>query len=309
VIETGVVLLRWTQYAASFVLMGGALFAIYALPSQGPASAGTLGWPRRLLGGAAALLVLASIAGLLLQTAVVAGSLGAAFDPSTLVSVLTEMAMGAASLVRALAAALAFVLLLVVRPGRHVWIGVAVLGAAATASMAWMGHGAATEGAAGGLHLLADIVHLAAAGMWIGALAFFVMLASDRRHEQDRRVAFHAALAGFSGLGSALVAALVASGLVNGWFLVGPSGWPGLFGTPYGRLLVLKLVLFSAMVALAAANRFRLTPALQASLADPDKPGAAVGALRRSLLLEFGAGLAVLGLVAWLGRLAPITAQ
>ncbi len=307
--ETGVVLLRWAQYAASFVLMGGALFAIYALPASGPASAATSGWPRRLLAGAAALLVLASIAGLLLQTAVVAGSLGAALDPSTLVSVLTEMAMGAASLVRALAAALALVLLLVLRPGRGAWIGVAVLGAAATASMAWMGHGAATEGAAGGLHLLADIVHLAGAAVWIGALAFFVILASDQRHDEDRRAAFHAALAGFSGLGSGLVAALVASGLVNSWFLVGPSGWPMLAETTYGRLLVFKLVLFATMVALAAANRFRLTPALRAALADPAEAGEAIGALRRSLLLEFGVSLAVLGLVAWLGRLAPITGQ
>jgi len=307
--ETGVVLLRWTQYAASFVLTGGALFAIYALPASGPASAGTLEWPRRLLAWVAALLVLASIAGLLLQTAVVAGSLGAAFDPSILVSVLTEMAMGAASLVRALAAALAFLLLLVLRPGRGAWIAAAVLGAVATASMAWMGHGAATEGAAGGLHLLADIVHLIAAAVWVGALAFFVMLAGDARRGEDRRAAFHVALAGFSGLGSGLVAALVASGLVNGWFLVGPSGWPGLVETPYGRLLALKLVLFAAMVALAAANRFRLTPALRVALADPAKAGATVDALRRSLLLEFGAGLAVLGLVAWLGRLAPITAQ
>lgn len=307
--ETGVVLLRWTQYAASFVLTGGALFAIYALPAAGSASAATLGWPRRLLGGAAALLVLASIVGLLLQTAVVAGSPAAALDPAVLASVLTEMAMGAASLVRALAAALAFVLLLVLRPGRGVWIGVAALGAAATASMAWMGHGAATEGAAGGLHLLADIVHLAAAAAWIGALAFFVVLAGGARLGADQRAAFHTALAGFSGLGSGLVAALVASGLVNGWFLVGPSGWAGLVETTYGRLLVLKLALFAAMVALAAANRFRLTPQLRAALADPAKAEAAIVALRRSLLLEFGAGLAVLGLVAWLGRLAPITAQ
>jgi putative copper resistance protein D len=297
------------QYTASFVLTGGALFALYALPAGGPASAATLGWPRQLLAGAAVLLGLASIAGLLLQTAVVAGSLDAAFDPSALVSVIAEMAMGAASLVRALAAALAFVLLLVLRPGRSAWVGVAILSAAATASMAWMGHGAATEGAAGGLHLLADIVHLAAAAVWIGALAFFVMLAADARPDEDRRAAFHAALAGFSGLGSGLVAALVASGLVNAWFLVGPSGWPGLAETAYGRLLVLKLILFAAMVALAAANRFRLTPALRTALADPAEARAAVGALRRSLLLEFGASLAVLGLVAWLGRLAPITAQ
>jgi len=106
-VETAVVLLRWAQYGASFVLAGGALFALYALPAAGPFSAEGLGWPRRLLTSSAAALLLASLAGLLSQTAVVAGSLSAAFDPATLVSVLTEMAMGLSSLARAAAAAIA----------------------------------------------------------------------------------------------------------------------------------------------------------------------------------------------------------
>ena len=43
--EPAVVLLRWAQYAASFVLTGGALFALRALPAAGPFSAAGLGWP------------------------------------------------------------------------------------------------------------------------------------------------------------------------------------------------------------------------------------------------------------------------
>lgn len=307
--EAAVILLRWTQYMTSFVLMGGALFAIYALPANGPASAAALNWPRRVLAGSAAGLALASILGLLLQTASVAGSLAAAFDPSVLLSVFTEMAMGAASLVRALAATLALLVLVFIRPGRAVWIGAAVLGAAATASMAWMGHGAATEGPGGGVHLLADLTHLAAAAVWTGALVFFAALARDRRRDEDHLEALHAALAGFSGMGSGLVALLVASGLVNGWFLIGPAGWPALAATAYGRLLVLKLVLFGLMIAMAAANRFRLTPALRSALGDPAEATRTVMALRRSLQLELGAALAVIAAVAWLGRLAPIAAQ
>jgi putative copper resistance protein D len=223
--------------------------------------------------------------------------------------VITEMAMGAASLVRAAAAALALAVLLLAPQGRVGWIATAALGGVATASMAWMGHGAATEGLAGGVHLLADLAHLAAAAVWVGALAFLVGLASDRRRDADRTAVFHAALAGFSGVGSALVAVLVASGLVNGWFLVGPWGWSALAATAYGRLLLFKLVLFAVMIALAAANRFRLTPALRTALADPTRTDSAVVALRRSLQLELGVALAVVALVAWLGRLAPITAQ
>lgn len=306
--EAAVVLLRWAQYAASFVLAGGALFAIYALPATGPSSAEALGWPRRLLTAAAALLVLASLVGLIAQTAVAAGSLAAALDPAALVSVLTEMAMGAASVVRALAAALAFAALWIAPPSRRIWIAVAALGAVGVLSMAWMGHGAATEGGGGILHLAADIAHLAAAAIWMGALAFFLALARDSRRERDFS-AFHAALAGFSGLGAALVAVLVASGLINSWFLIGLGGLPALARTPYGQLLLLKLALFAAMLALAAANRFKLTPALRKALVDPTRTDAAVRALRRSLALELGAATILIAVVAWLGRLAPITSQ
>lgn len=307
--EFAVVLLRWAQYGASFVLAGGALFALYALPAAGPSSAVALGWPRRLLAGSAALLVLASLLGLVLQTAVVAGSLSTALDLSILASVISEMAMGAASLARALAAVLALHVLLLAPPGRPVWIAVAALGAAAAASMAWMGHGAAAEGPGGRAHLAADIAHLAAAAVWVGALVFFVVLAGVSWRDGRQAPAFHVALAGFSGIGSGVVAVLVASGLVNSWFLVGPMGAPALVRTPYGLLLLFKLVLFGAMVALAAANRFRLTPALREALVEPADASTAIRALRRSLALELGAAAALVAVVAWLGRLAPISAQ
>jgi putative copper resistance protein D len=308
-VETAVVLVRWVQYVTSFALAGGALFALYALPAAGPSSAAALGWPRRLLAGCAALLVLASLLGLVLQTAVVAGSLTAALDPSTLASVVSEMAMGAASLARAMAAVVALAVLMLARPGRAAWIAASALGAVAAASMAWMGHGAATEGPGGGLHLAADIAHLAAAAVWVGALVFFLGLAGVSRRDARQAPTFHAALAGFSGIGSGVVAVLVASGLINSWFLVGPMGVAALVRTPYGLLLLLKLVLFGAMVVLAAANRFRLTPALREALVEPAPPSTAVKALRRSLVLELSAAMALVAVVAWLGRLAPISAQ
>jgi copper resistance protein D len=308
--ETAVVLLRWTQYAAAFVLMGGAAFSLYALPAQGASSAAALGWPRRILCGSAVVLLLTTVLGLIAQTAVVAGSLAAALDLETLGSVLTDMAMGPASAIRATVALLAALLLLAPRPGPAAWFVTALLGAIATASFAWMGHGAATEGAGALLHLGADILHLVSAAIWIGAIAFFIGLAARRGEpDYDQLMAFHVALAGFSGIGSGLVAVLLATGLVNSWFLVGPEGLSGLFSTLYGRLLLLKLTAFGAMLLLAAANRFRLTPALNAALTAPERAPAAVAELKRSLMIEAGAALTVLALVAWLGRLAPIVSQ
>ncbi|MET3667478.1 copper homeostasis membrane protein CopD [Caulobacter sp. 1776] len=307
--ETAVVLLRWAQYATSFVLAGGALFTLYALPAAGAFSAAGLGWPRRLLAGAAAALALATLAGFLLQTAVLAGSLPAALDPATLVSALTEMDMGAASVARAAAATLALLVLLPSPPRRVTFLITALLGGVAVGSMAWMGHGAATEGLAGALHLGADIAHLIAAAVWIGALAFFLALAGDGWRGGAAAPVLYSALTGFSGVGTGAVAALAATGLINSWFLIGLAGAPALGSTLYGELLLLKLALFGAMILLAAANRFRLTPALRQALRDPADHSPEVGALRRSLALELGAALALLAAVAWLGRLSPIVAQ
>lgn len=75
--------------------------------------------------------------------------------------------------------------------------------------------------------------------------------------------------------------------------------------TPYGKLLIIKLLLFVGMLALAGLNRWRLTPGLGIAIRNGDTASAIIG-LRRSLLVEGGAALAILALVAWLGTLDPL---
>ncbi len=114
-------------------------------------------------------------------------------------------------------------------------------------------------------------------------------------------------LHGFSGIGSALVAVLVATGLVNSWFLVGLDHVRDLLSSTYGILLVLKIAAFTVMLALAASNRVRLTPDLRRAL-DGGSTEVAIAALRRSVAIEAAAGGLVLALVAVLGTLAPPSA-
>jgi putative copper resistance protein D len=87
--------------------------------------------------------------------------------------------------------------------------------------------------------------------------------------------------------------------------LVGPSGIRLIGDSLYGRLLIAKVLVFLAMVALESINRFRLTPALEKAIGRDDCP-AALGALRRSLAAETTCAIAVLAIVAWLGTLEPI---
>ena len=72
----------------------------------------------------------------------------------------------------------------------------------------------------------------------------------------------------------------------------------------YGQLLIAKLTLFAIMLGLASLNRFRLTPAFERSIADANH-GRALNALRLSLGIEATSVVVILGLVAWLGTLAP----
>ena len=181
-----------------------------------------------------------------------------------------------------------------------------ITAAVALSTLAWTGHGAADEGALGWLHLAADITHLLAAGTWIGALCGLCLLIfrSATRMAAEHIHLSHRALDGFARVGSIVVGLLIVSGLVNSWILIGPSKLGALFTTLYGVLLLGKLLLFGAMLLLAAANRFFLTPALAAAL-ERGEGAAAVGALRRSLLIESSCAIAILALVAWLGLLAP----
>ena len=114
----------------------------------------------------------------------------------------------------------------------------------------------------------------------------------------------HRLLESFSVAGTVTVTLVFGSGLVNSWMLVGPQNVLTLHTTLYGQLLIVKLLLFAVMLALAAANRFRLTPEFNRAL-NSNGTSRALAMLRKSLALELSIALIILGLVAWLGKLEP----
>lgn len=72
----------------------------------------------------------------------------------------------------------------------------------------------------------------------------------------------------------------------------------------YSALLFMRHALFTAMLAMAASNRFRLIPALETGI-DSGANQVAVARLRRSLWADAAAGVVILGLVGLLGTLEP----
>jgi len=304
-IETTIIVVRLLQYLGAMVLMGSSLFFIYALPRSGDASAAQLGWPRALVAGAAALLCLSSLVSIAAQASLFAGSWTEGLTNESMAAVVTSTDLGKAALARAILSGAATATLLLLPCGRPAWLIASAFGALAGVSLAWMGHGASTEGALGLVHLLSDVVHVFAAAVWIGALVAFTVLSSKRHASAAAYQALHSALNGFSGVGLCVVGLLLATGLINSWVLVGPENVSELLSTPYGRLLILKLLLFSGMIAVAIANRFRLVPALGRTLDRAGLPQGPVAALRQSLAVETGLSVGVLLLVGWLGTLEP----
>lgn len=304
--DMGAVALRLGLYLDLMALFGLAAFALYALRGEERRFDGAIAlgpW----LWGSAVLGVALSLAGLAVLAADMAGIPLASVDFASVKMIVTATGVGTAWLFRmgALLIALGVVVALRRRPAAALSL-VAVAAAVALASLAWGGHGVMDEGAIGWLHLSADIVHLWAVGIWVGALLALLLLAFRRRALVDREhlILSHRALDGFSAVGTIAVGAIIVSGLINSWLLVGPANILRLPDSLYGELLIVKLVLFGAMIALASANRFRLVPAFERSLVAADHI-AALRALRRSLTAETGCAIAVLALVAWLGTLEP----
>ena len=298
----GIIGRRFIQSAGAMVLFGSSLFFLYGHLFPATTEPGQLNWTRALLLVAAATLVIAAPLQFITQTANLAGSWGAAFEKDSLSAAL-QMSFGKASVARTGLALAACAIAFWRPPGPRTWKVIGVLGALICASFAWMGHGAAGEGAPGLVHLVADILHSLGAAGWIGALVVF-WLAIRLPAVPSRDLS--QSLIAFSGTGTLIVALIVGTGVVNSVFL---AGWnpAQAIGTRYGQVLAVKLALFVVMLVLAAANRFRHAPALARSVRGGAIPD--LSALKASLMAETCTALLVLVAVSWLGTLAPVTAQ
>ncbi|QJU58271.1 copper homeostasis membrane protein CopD [Sphingomonas sp. AP4-R1] len=303
--DVALIWVRWALYVDLGLLFGLPLFALYAL---GGGRAGQRHLPLAVpLIGLAVLGLILSAVGFVIQGAAMAGVPLTRADMSILSDLLGTTALGLALKIRVLAHLVVLIgSALLGRWPRAATVVATLAGAVALATLAWGGHGAAGEGNAGWLQLAADLIHLFAAGAWVGAIAAFLILALPpiAFGDMERPTLAERALRGFAGVGTLIVALLILTGAINGFFLVGPNRVAALGQSTYGLLLIAKLLLFAAMLALAGLNRFRLTPALGLAIEQNDAPRA-MALLRRSLFVEGSLAIVIFALVAWLGTLSP----
>lgn len=295
------IVVRYALYLDLMLLFGLPAFALYAPTPGGDDRM----MPRSVLGLLALAGIALSVAAMVIMAATMSGVSLTAVEWST-IKLVADTTAGSAWLVRVETLVIVLVIGVLGRFSRIGRLIVIALSGVALSTLAWTGHGAMDSGRVGIVHLAADIGHLLAAGIWLGALVALLLLQGWARRTRNGAALqrLHRALAEFGGVGTAVVGIIVATGLVNAWLLVGPGNVASLGRTPYGQLLIAKLLLFVIMLGLAALNRFRLTPRLEDSISGNSADGALEG-LQRSLAAETLCAVLIFGLVAWLGTLAP----
>ena len=137
------------------------------------------------------------------------------------------------------------------------------------------------------------VVHLFGAGAWLGGLLPLLLVVRDVPAQAGALAARW-----FSPLGKLCLVALTASALFQGWVLI--ASIPGLVGTAYGWMALVKLALFGVLFAFALVNRYRFAPALL-----HDDPVAAKRVLIGSIAVQTGFGLAIVAAASVLSNLAP----
>lgn len=126
--------------------------------------------------------------------------------------------------------------------------------------------------------------HLFVVAFWFGALAPLLVVSSREPHVVTGRIVRR-----FSSLAVWLVPGLLVAGVVLAALLL-----PDLaaLGTPYGRLLLVKIFGFAALLGLGALNKWRLGPAIARNGARASR------AFRRSLVAEYALMVGVLSVTA-----------
>ncbi len=272
-IDIVIALVRCLNLAGLAMLAGALFFRILLVPSA--ISGGKLASFMRIWRQLCVYSVAISAFGLVLwvplQFSLLSGassfSDAFAFFPSGLLGT----AFGIASCLRALAIVFAALLLPYAVKSQAIRILLFLIAVFALGLQMRMGHAAASDT----IWLpLAVSAHVIAGALWFGSLPPLYLLLRVSRDEGLQ------AAQRFSLYGIVFVAVLVVGAAIAGWLLTG--GLPGLVGTTYGRIMIVKIALLAAMLTLAALNHFWLS-----------RDGSSGRGLGYALILEGTIGLVV----------------
>ena len=153
-------------------------------------------------------------------------------------------------------------------------------GRIALAVQPMLGHAGALGGSAGTTLITSEAMHLLAAGAWLGGLLPLFIAIGMLPHDAAATACRH-----FTPVGLSSVLVLAGTAVVQVAELMG--GVPGLFGTFYGQVALVKLALFVVLLALAAVNRLALTERLAGPAPDVARRAMRVSAAAEAVLGTF----------------------
>jgi copper transport protein len=276
---------KYLGYAGLVLLVGPALVLALLWPQRLSRRA-----PGRLIWTGVALIGVSTVAGVLLQAPYTTGTSLGDMTADDLRQVLGSQ-FGTAHLVRLVVlagAGLLLVPLLRGASGTADRVMLAVLGVVLIGTWPVAGHPAGSPVPA--VSVVVDAIHLGSMAVWLGGLAmlvgFLLRLADERE--------LGAILPIWSRWATLAVVALVLAGTTQALIEVGTLD--ALFSTRYGRLILTKVGLFAAVVAVAAYSRGLVQRRLAA-----ERPGR----LRRVVGVELGITAIVLALTAVLVQTTP----
>jgi copper transport protein len=303
---------RWLGYLAIGVAIGGTAFLLAilrpAIRAQGgdgwdDAKAAFAGRWRTVMLAAAGVGLAASALAIVLQGATALGtSFWDALDATTIGDVL-DTRFGTAVGFRLLAWALFAAVVVAGRPLlalpsiAYLAVSPALAGHASVQEPTW-------------LLFPADVVHVAAVGLWFGGLGMLVFclpVATATLEPEHRTRLLAGCLVRFSPLALGSVIALAAMGITMSLDYVDPLS--SLFDTAFGRAVLIKAGLLVVLIGFGAVNRQRLLPALRETERRGEAPGRPGALFRRTLRSEVALIVVVLGVAAALVSYSPPDAE
>jgi putative copper resistance protein D len=273
--DAALIVLKTVTYAATFGAAGAVFFLSYSGTLVANADRMTI---RRIALGLSMLSVLAGAAQVLVTAGSMSGAATGMWD-GTMIHMVWQAGAGRANVIRAIGLLIMTLALLRNLPWWPACIGAMI----AATSFAWTGHAWSLHPNAPPVLLLC--AHLLGAAFWLGAL---VPLAIVARNRELPDVAAAASRFGTSAV--FVVGGLMAAGLGLLWMMLGSVS--DMWGSEYGRYVMLKLSFVAGLLCLAAFNKLSLTPRLLAGDAR------AIRSLRISLRLELLLGAFILTITA-----------
>ena len=226
-----------------------------------------------------------------------------AVDPQTYWVVLSQTVFGHVWLLRFLCCLVLVALFLAGCPD----VIKALIAVVIVALLSVISHAAANSTNLRGVSLTGDAGHLVASCFWPGGLfPFLLYVRAEMLGPFPKSWIMVARVCQrFSTVSLLSVLFLAATGLSNAIFIVGDLH--SLFGTDYGRLLLVKIVSFVLMLGFGACNLLVLKPRLLAlgCLESETCTPSPVVWLVRSVLCETVLGICVLLIVGYLGTMPP----